>query len=107
MTGRLFVLLALALMALLTLPVLAGCEQNKKGVMNPDQHSRIQKGMTLDDVEAIAGTPERTHKKGSARDPNIIWYYSKTESEGLVRVSFQGGKVDSITPYDTSIAPEE
>lgn len=109
MPRRVSIFLAIAITALVTVVStgLTGCGESKSGALSPDQHVRIQKGMTMDDVEAVAGTPERSHKKGSSKDPNIIWYYTKTEGEGMVKISFMGGKVDLISPYDTSILPEE
>lgn len=96
-------LLVLMLVAL----TFAGCGNSKEGIISPDQHSRVQKGMTLDDVEAITGPPLRTHRTGSTRDPTIIWYYGKTEGEGLVRITFEGGKVVTITPYNESVEAQE
>lgn len=86
---------------------LTGCGEAKAGALSPDQYAHIQKGMTLDNVEAVAGAPERSHKKGTSKDPNVVWYYTKTEGEGMVMVSFVDGKVEKITPYDSSITPEE
>lgn len=104
---RAIVICLLALLAAFLLQA-SGCGDSKSGgTMSADQHARIEKGMTLDDVEAIAGAPERTHKSGSSKDPNIIWYYGKAEGDGLVRVSFIGGKVDNVSPYDQSVTPEE
>lgn len=99
-------LVAIVLLAL-TVISLAGCGGSKSGAISQEQYDRIQKGMTLDEVEAIGGTPYRTHKSGSSKDPNIIWNYSKTDSEGLVRISFLGGKVDSISPYEVNVQPDE
>lgn len=103
----LFIVAAMAAVLAAALLGLTGCSQSKTGALSPAQYARIQKGMTMDDVEAVAGAPERSHKKGTSKDPNIVWYYPKTEGEGMVRVSFTDGKVDLITPYDSSIEPEE
>jgi hypothetical protein len=85
----------------------SGCGDSKSGALTKEQYERIQKDMTLDDVEAIAGQPYRTHRSGPAQNPDIIWYYSKSEADGLLRVSFKGGRVDNISPYDLDVAPEE
>lgn len=98
--------IAVALLGM-TVLVLAGCGGNKTGAISQEQFNRIQKGMTLDEVEAIAGNPYRTHSAGTAKDPNIIWNYSKTDGEGLVRISFLSGKVDTISPYEIGVQPEE
>ncbi len=95
--------LAIISISLLALVLAAGCGETRSGSISQDQHSQIQKGMTLDEVEGIAGTPYRTHKTGPTSDPNIIWYYSKTDGEGLVRISFLGGRVDNISPYSLSV----
>ena len=104
-----FLVIAIAVGLMLTvLCGLSGCGSSKAGAMGPSQYARIQKGMTIDQVEAIAGKPARSHTKDSFKNPNIIWYYTKTEGEGLVEISFIGGKVDLISPYNASIpAPEE
>jgi len=85
----------------------AGCGKTAK--LSPETYAKIQKGMTLDEVESIAGQPERSHKLGSAssKSQTIYWYYAKTEGEGLVRVAFENGKVTNISPYNANINPEE
>lgn len=99
--------MAMAILAAAAL-ALAGCgDSQKSGVISREQYDRIQKGLTLDEVEAIGGEPYRTHKTGTSKDPNIFWYYSKTEGDGLVRISFLSGRVDSISPYEISVTPEE
>lgn len=102
---RLFALMAMAAIAALLLT--AGCGDSKTGAINAEQHSRVQKGMTLDEVEAVTGTPLRSHRTGPTQNPDIIWYFDKTDGEGLVRVSFISYKVDSISPYDQGVQPEE
>ena len=67
----------------------------------------MQKGMTLDQVEGLLDQPDRTHRLGSNKDPNVIWYYNKSEGEGLVRFSFLNGKMDVASPYEVSVNPEE
>lgn len=83
----------------------AGCGDNS-GV-TPDKYAQIEKGMTLDQVEAILGTPTRTHRQGPANNPVITWYYNKADSEGLVKISFQDAKVSIIQPYNTTVGPPE
>lgn len=100
-------LLLLALPAVLALLLTAtGCGGGK-GTISPDQHAQLSKGMSLDDVEALLGPPERTHRMGSGETAAIYWYYNKTEGEGLVKVAFENGQVTIITPYDQSLSPEE
>ena len=82
----------------------AGC--GKSGISR-DQYDQIQKGMTLDQVEGILNQPDRTHRTGSPQNPSIIWYYNKSGGEGLVRLSFTDGKLDSISPYEVSVNPDE
>lgn len=106
MNRRPLLTITLILAALALLPVLAGCGDTK-GTISPDQYSQLNKGMSLDDVEAILGAPERTHRMGSGETATIYWYYRKTEGEGLVKVTFEGGKVSSISPYDQSLSPDE
>ena len=106
-TVRLFTVNAAAVLIALALLIAAGCGNGESGGISPDQHSQIQRGMTLDQVEAITGSPSRSHKSGSTQNPNITWYFNKTEGEGLVRVAFVAGKVDNISPYDQSVEPEE
>lgn len=96
--------------ALLTVAVFllaaAGCG-GKEATISQEQHSQIQREMTLDQVEAITGEPVRTHRTGSPQNPDIIWYFEKTEGAGLVRITFIGGKVESVSPYEESVEPEE
>ena len=83
----------------------AGC--GKSGISH-DQYNQVQKGMTLDQVEGILGQPDRTHHTGSPQNPSIIWYYNKSEADGLVRLAFTpDAKLDSISPYDVSVNPDE
>lgn len=99
-------LLLITVVTLIALSVLAtGC--GSKSGISRDQFAQVQKGMTLDQVEGLLGQPDRTHHLGTSKNLNIIWYYNKSESDGLVRVSFLDGKVDSTTPYDTNVTPEE
>ncbi len=95
------------ILLLLATPLLAlgGCGE-EKGAISKDTYGQIEPGMTMDDVDAIAGQPERSHSLGTAQDPQIFWYYNKTEGEGFVRVVFEGGKVTTVSPYDESITPE-
>lgn len=103
-----FLVIAIAVgLTLTALPGLSGCGSSKAGAMRPSQYDRIQKGMTIDQVESIAGKPARSHTKGSFKNPNIIWYYTKTEGEGLVKISFIGGRVDLISPYNEGFPPPE
>ncbi len=91
---------------LLTMVLLSASGCGQKGI-SQSQYEQIQKGMTLDQVEGILGQPDRTHRTGSSQNPNIIWYYNKSEGEGLVRVSFLDGKMDQASPYDLSVNPDE
>lgn len=102
---RRLLLLSLVLTAALAL-LAAGCG-NSRGSISPDQYSQLEKGMSLDGVEAILGPPERTHRMGSGATETLYWYYNKTEGEGLVKLTFEDGKVTGITPYDQSLSPEE
>lgn len=74
----------------------AGCGDDTG--ITPEDHSQIEVGMTMDDVDAILGQPERSHVTGSS----IFWYYPKSDQEGLVKISFEQGKVTSVAPYDQS-----
>lgn len=85
--------------------VVTGCG-SEEGI-SQSQYERVQKGMTLDDVEGLLGQPDRTHRTGSTSNPNIIWYYNKSEAEGLVRISFIDAKVDNLSPYDLSVNLDE
>jgi len=100
---RLLIVLATLLLAAL-LVAAAGC--GKSGISS-DQYDQLEKGMTLDQVEGILGQPDRTHRIGSSQNPNIIWYYNKSEGEGLVRISFIDAKMDVASPYDVSVNPDE
>lgn len=85
--------------------VVTGCG-SKDGV-SQSLYEQVQKGMTLDEVEGLLGQPDRTHRTGATSNPNIIWYYNKSEAEGLVRISFTNAKVDSLSPYDLSVNLDE
>lgn len=92
----------------LTVPVVlaaTGCGDN--GGITPEAYAKIEKGMTLDQVEAILGTPPRSHRTGSTKDPTIIWYYNKSEGDGLAKITFESARVTNISPYDTSVNPDE
>lgn len=78
----------------------AGCG-GSSGITS-DDHGKIAVGMTMDEVEGILGQPERSHVTGATQDPAIFWYYSKADSDGLVKVAFEQGKVTSVAPYDQS-----
>ncbi len=99
--------LIIATVTLIALTTLAAAGCGSKSGISRDQFAQVQKGMTLDQVEGLLGQPDRTHHLGTSKNLNIIWYYNKSESDGLVRVSFLDGKVDSTTPYDTNVTPEE
>ncbi|MHB0867619.1 MAG: hypothetical protein ACYC6B_06025 [Thermoleophilia bacterium] len=105
MARRFFALLTMATITAVLLT--AGCGDSKTGVINSEQYGRVQKGMTLDEVEAITGTPLRSHSTGPTQNPSIIWYFDKADGEGLVRFTFVNYKVDSIAPYDQSVPLEE
>lgn len=83
----------------------AGCGDSQ-GSLDEETHGKIDLGMTMDDVDALAGQPERSHSIGSAQNPQVFWYYNKTAGDGFVRVVFEGGEVTTVSPYDESIAPE-
>lgn len=104
MKRRFLLLLALAA-SLLMLSAAAGCG-NGKGTISQDQHAQLAKDMSLDKVEGILGTPKRTHRMASGETATIYWYYEKTDGEGLVKITFENGKVTSISPYDQSLSPE-
>lgn len=95
------ILLIIAVSALLG----AGCGDSQ-GSLDEDTHAKIELGMTMDDVDALAGQPERSHSIGSAQNPQVFWYYNKTDGDGFVRVVFEDGKVTTVSPYDESITPE-
>lgn len=98
------IIIMVLLAAALSLPA-AGC--GKSGISH-DQYNQVQKGMTLDQVEGILGQPDRTHRTGPPQNPSIIWYYNKSEAGGLVRIAFTpDAKLDSISPYDVSVNPDE
>ena len=58
--------------------------------------------MTMDEVESILGSPERSHVTGASQEPTIFWYFPKAEGDGLVKISFEQGKVVSVAPYNQS-----
>jgi len=78
-----------------------------KAGISQSQYEQVQKGMTLDQVEGLLGQPDRSHRTGPTNNPNIIWYYNKSEAEGLVRIGFLDAKVDSLSPYDLSVNLDE
>lgn len=91
----------------ISLLLLSGCGEAVSGVITLDDYTQIHNSMTMDDVEALIGAPQRSHRLGSSKVPTVYWYYSKTEGEGLVRVAFENGKVVSISPYNLDLNPEE
>ncbi|MFA6001977.1 MAG: outer membrane protein assembly factor BamE [Thermoleophilia bacterium] len=92
----------------LTVPVaVAASSCGDKSGITPDAYAKIEKGMNLDQVEAILGTPPRSHRTGPSQNPTIIWYYEKSSGEGLLKITFESAKVTNISPYDTSINPDE
>jgi len=97
-------LIMAALMAA-TLFALAGC--GSKAGVTQSQYEQVQKGMTLDEVEGLLGQPDRNHRTGPTNNPSIIWYYNKSEAEGLVRIGFVSARVDSLSPYDLSVNLDE
>ncbi|MBE0428425.1 MAG: hypothetical protein IBX61_00945 [Thermoleophilia bacterium] len=99
--------LAAAALLLIALLFIVSCGENRAGLIDQDQYERIQRGMTMDEVESITGIPTRTHRTGPATDPNIIWYFDKKDGEGLIRISFVGGKVDSVSPFDPGVEQQE
>ena len=100
-----FFSLAVTLAAVFLLAVTA-CGSGSAGI-TPEKYAQIERGMSLDQVEGILGTPARTHRTGPANNPVITWYYNKADSEGLLKISFENAKVTIIQPYDTSVGPPE
>lgn len=98
---------AIAAIFLLTVLLLANAGCGSKAGISQSQHDQLQKGMTLDQVEGILGQPDRSHRTGPANNPSIIWYYNKSEAEGLVRIAFEDGKMTTISPYDLSVNLDE
>lgn len=97
---------AVVALAIAALALPAGCG-GSANELTPDEHGQIRFGMTMDEVEGIAGAPERTHRTGTAKAPLVYWYYPKTEGEGLVRIAFDNGKLTSISPYEEGVSPED
>jgi len=110
-TGRkqMLILLLTTLAAAVVLTTLvfsaAGCGDS--GGVSDEKYSQVEKGMSLDQVEGLLGTPPRSHRTGSSKNPTIIWYYEKSNGEGLLKITFEDAKVTNISPYDTSINPAE
>ena len=101
-------MLALATLAImLTVLVISASGCGDSGGVTSEKYAQVEKGMTFNQVDALLGTPPRTHRTGPTSNPTIIWYYEKTEGEGLLRITFENAKVTNISPYDTSINPEE
>ncbi|MDO8737327.1 MAG: hypothetical protein Q7K29_09650 [Thermoleophilia bacterium] len=98
-SGVMIILLAISLF------IIAGC--GSQAGIGQSQYEQVQKGMTLDDVEGLLGQPDRSHRTGPTNNPSIIWYYNKSEAEGLVRIGFVNAKVDSLSPYDLSVNLDE
>lgn len=96
---------AIVLMLAGSLLVQAGCGESE-GAVSEEVHAKIQNGMTMDEVDGVAGQPDRSHSIGSAQEPQVFWYYGKTDGEGFVRVVFIEGKVTTVSPYDETITPE-
>jgi hypothetical protein len=105
MSRKLLVIILAISMATLAI-VTVGCGGDKAGSISRATHDEIQNGMTMDEVDAIAGQPERSHSIGAAGNPQVFWYFGKTDGEGFVRVVFEEGKVTTISPYDESFVPE-
>lgn len=97
---RILTILAVTLIALASGLPATGCG-GSSGVSQED-HDKIQVGMTMDEVAAILGQPERSHVTGASQNPGIFWYFTKSEGEGLMKISFEQGKVTSVAPYDQS-----
>ncbi|MBI5870182.1 MAG: outer membrane protein assembly factor BamE [Actinobacteria bacterium] len=102
--GLVITVLALLIMAVL-LVIVTGC--GSEAGISQSQYEQVQKGMTLDQVEGLLGQPDRSHRTGPTNNPNIIWYYNKSEAEGLVRISFINALVDNLSPYDLSVNLDE
>ncbi|MHB9112017.1 MAG: outer membrane protein assembly factor BamE domain-containing protein [Thermoleophilia bacterium] len=102
--GVIMTTLAVLLSAGLLIAV-TGC--GSKAGVSQNQYEQVQKGMTLDQVEGLLGQPDRSHRTGPTNNPNIIWYYNKSEAEGLVKISFLNAMVDNLSPYDLSVNLDE
>lgn len=83
----------------------AGC--GEKAGVSAEKYAQVEKGMTLDQVDELLGTPARSHHTGPTNNPTIIWYYDKNSGEGLLKIAFENAKVSNISPYDTSVNPDE
>jgi hypothetical protein len=100
------ILFTLAVFASVVVMILvAGC--GAKAGISQSQYEQVQKGMTLDQVESLLGQPDRSHRTGPTNNPNIIWYFNKSEAEGLVRISFLNATVDNLSPYDLNVNLDE
>ena len=100
------ILITMAILAsVFAMVMVAGC--GSKAGISQSQYEQVQKGMTLDQVEGLLGQPDRSHRTGPTNNPNIIWYFNKSEAEGLVRISFLNATVDSLSPYDLSVNLDE
>lgn len=99
-SGKRMAVVVIALLLALLLSHAATACGDDSGITS-DDHARIKVGMTMDEVESILGQPERSHVTGASQE-QIFWYYTKTDGEGLVKISFDQGKVSSIAPYDQS-----
>lgn len=95
---RALILAAIVLLAAASL--MTGCGE-ETGITR-DDHGRIELGMSMDDVESVLGQPERSHVTGASQNPTIYWYFTKQEGDGLVKISFEEGKVTNVAPYDDS-----
>ncbi|RJQ43017.1 MAG: hypothetical protein C4534_08815 [Gaiellales bacterium] len=89
-------------MAMIISLLLGASACGEKAGITSDDHARIEVGMTMDEVEDMLGQPERSHVTGDSQNPSIFWYYPKAEGDGLVKVSFEGARVTSVSPYDQS-----
>lgn len=98
---------AIAAIFLLAILLLASAGCGSKAGISQSQHDQVEKGMTLDQVEGLLGQPDRSHRTGPANNPSIVWYYNKSEAEGLVRIAFEDGKMTSVSPYDLSVNLDE
>lgn len=106
MSRRALIIMLVAAVAAISILILTGCGGDNSGSIDRDTYAKINNGMTMDDVDAVAGQPERSHSIGAAASPQVFWYYGKTDGEGFIRVVFEDGKVTTISPYDESITPE-
>ncbi|MFA5802661.1 MAG: outer membrane protein assembly factor BamE [Thermoleophilia bacterium] len=101
------VLMTLVAAVVISTLVIASAGCGEKAGVSAEKYAQVEKGMTLDQVEGLLGTPARSHRTGPSQNPTIIWYYDKTSGEGLLKIAFENAKVSNISPYDTSVNPDE